>query len=294
MALLYKDEEITKENPKLQLYTYADGGALSDVESATFKIFDITTQAKRALYYKATITPTELNTLQEFPATPGDSYTVDVTNSAYNEALPGHKIDTGRYFANWATPSDASPGSYIISWKFRFATDTAGEFRSSDQEFVITADVLGTSNPTLLSDVREFMRDYELKNELIEGFESTDREIMNATRLMVARYNMLPPQSVTFEVDNFPENLKYVAVMGVVGLLLKSISLQQLRNQLTYTDGGVHVGLSDKHQLYKVTGMELLAEFDDMAGKDKIIKNLESVWGSVNSPYHGYYTFVST
>ena len=293
MALLYKDEEITKENPKLQLYTYADGGTLADVEAATFKIFDITTQAKRALYYKATITPTELNTLQEFPATPGDSYTVDVTNSAYNATLPGHKLDTGRYFANWTTPSDASPGSYVIAWKFRFSTDTAGEFRSSDQEFVITADVLSNPNPTILSDVREFMRDYELKNELIEGFESTDREIENATRLMVSRYNMLPPRSVTYEVGNFPESLKYIAVMGVVGLILKSISIQQLRNQLTYTDGGVHVGLSDKHQLYKMYGMELLAEFDDFAGKDKVIQNLESVWGGTLSPYHGYYTFIN-
>ena len=290
MALVYRGEELTKDNHKLDLYTF-NCNVVTDVTEAKFRIFDITDEADRTLFYDPSSTEIEWRTLQEYPAVPGNYCIIDVVNLADSDILPGQKLGTGHYFAPWEVPEDASPGSYVIVWEYRFLGDPVDVYQKSSQEFVVSEANYFIPEQTIADDVREFMRDYAFQNELVDGFESTDSQIKRAIDMTISRYNMLAPRSVVYTVDNFPVDLKYIAISGAVGHLLKSISIVQLRNQLTYTDGGVHVGLTDKHQLYRAMGAELLAEFDDMATKDKITRNLDAAWGDVHSPYHGYYTY---
>lgn len=288
MALLYRGESNTQDNPKLEFYTY-NNNIITDVLELRFRIFDITDQAKRQLFYATTSTETEWQTLQIFPATPGDWKVLDVENLADDPVVPGHKLGVGHYFAPWDVPEDETPGSYVIVWDYKFLGDV--DYRRASTEFVVAQKNFFVAEDDIGDKVRCYMRDYAFNNELVDGFETTDAQIQKCINLTVSRYNMLAPVSVRYDVGNFPMELEYIAIMGTVGHILKSLSILQLRNQLTYTDGGVHVGLSDKHQLYKQMGMEMLAEFDQIAKEDKITRNLNAAWGFVPSPYHGYYTF---
>lgn len=288
MALLYRGETVTKDNSKLEFFTFLNGVG-TDVKELRFRIFDITDEAKRVLFYSPTATELDWQSIQEFPATPGVYKDVDVLNLADAPVTPGHKLGIGHYFADWMVPEDATPGSYTIVWEFKFEGDT--NYRKGNKEFVVSQASFFVEDETIADKIRCYMRDFVFDNELIDGFETTDFQIQKTINLTVSRYNSLAPTVLQFEVGNFPILLEYILIMGTVGHILRSISILQLRNQLTYTDGGVHVGLTDKHQLYKAMGNDLLAEFDEMAKSDKIQRNLNAAWGHVASPYHGYYTF---
>lgn len=288
MALLYRGESVTKDNSKLEFFTFLNGVG-TDVNELKFRVFDVTDQAKRDLFYSPTATELDWQSIQEFPATPGDFKIVDVLNLADATTNPGHKLGIGHYFADWTVPEDATPGSYVIVWEYKFQGDS--NFRKGSKEFVVSQASFFVESETIADKIRCYMRDFVFNNELIDGFESTDADIQKTINLTISRYNSLAPTVLQFDVGNFPMVLEYTVIMGTVGHLLRSISILQLRNQLTYTDGGVHVGLTDKHQLYKAMGNELLSEFDKMAKEDKITRNLNAAWGWVPSPYHGYYTF---
>lgn len=289
MALLYRDESITKDNHKLEFFTFLNGVG-TDVDELRFRIFNVTDQTKRTLFYNPAATEMDWQSIQEFPANPGDYKDVDVVNLADALTSPGHKLGIGHYFAEWTVPDDATPGSYVIVWEYKFVGDA--DYRLGRLEFVVSqASYFFANEETIADKIRSHMRDHTFDNELVDGFESTDAQLQKAINLTVARYNMKPPRVLTFEVANFPLDMEYALIMGSVAHILQSVSILQLRNQLTYTDGGIHVGLTDKHQLYKVMAKELLMEFDEMIKADKIQRNLEAGWGAVVSPYHGYYTF---
>ena len=290
MALLFRGETNSSTNSKLSLYTYSSN-VVTDAEAVRFRIFDLSSDANRQLFYNPGSTELDLQTIQHFPATAGEYKDLDTSNLADADTNPGHKLGVGHYYAEWQVPESATPGAYAIIWEYRFVGDIAGIYKKTNLEFVVAQANFFIPSENIADDVRSYMRDYAFCNELVDGFESTDAQIAKAIELTMCMYNIMAPISVQYTVDNFPVCNKYLVIMGTVGHLLRSISIKQLRNQLTYTDGGVHVGLSDKHQLYKAMGNELLAEFKSLAKDDKISRNLDAAWGTVHSPYHGYYTF---
>jgi len=288
MALLFRGQENTPENPQLHLYAFVNE-TLTDTEAVNFRVYDITDNTKRTTFYSAT-TEAQRNPLQIFPATAPDVYDLDVTN-LWTDVPPGHKLNTGHYYAPWTVPEDATPGSYIILWKYRYPGDAPGVFQQAYQEFVVGQANYFEPEENIGDDIRNFMEDHTSNNELIDGVEYTDRKIQRAIYYMINKYNTIAPRIGNYEASNFPDELKYLVLIGSAAHLMMSTSILQLRNQLTYTDGRVHVGLTDKHQLYRTAGKELMNEFDRLVKEEKIQRNLASAWGTVNSPYSGYYDF---
>lgn len=101
---------------------------------------------------------------------------------------------------------------------------------------------------SVLALVRAKLRDYPELNRLIEGRETSDREIAFAIMEAIDDFNTTPPLIGSFNIDSFPSTS--LLIRGSIINVLESVGLLQTRNQMSYSDGqGVGVGISDKTPL---------------------------------------------
>lgn len=142
------------------------------------------------------------------------------------------------------------------------------------------------------SEVRMFMRDYATAvdsgltyvfNELLDHVEFTEGEVTLAMELAVGKYNATGHITSVDVIDN-----KYLMMLGTCMFLMHSGSFHQLRNQLTYNDGGEHHGYTDKYQSYQHLANALRAEWDAVVPLYKISKNMEACYGELSSAYAGF------
>jgi hypothetical protein len=281
MAYLYRDQASTALNPVLDVYTHFDG-VLTDVYSLKFRVCDITTDANKTEYQTG-----DPSNVQIFPTTPGTYYSVDVVNTITSSPTPGHKISTGHYYAPFTAPTAAAFGNYVIAWVYK--KDATSAEKLFQEEFVILDSTVGggpspVTGGCVVEKLRLFMQDFFYKNQLLDTVEYTQQQYELACELSLMRFNTISFLT-DFQLANFPAPVRYVLFMGAVGHLLRSTSIEQLRNQLTYTDGNIHVGLTDKHQLYLQAGSVHLQDFDNLARMAKNQLNNDSAWGETHSPY---------
>lgn len=151
-------------------------------------------------------------------------------------------------------------------------------------------DLLGSQVPSVnisldqfVGTVRSFMRDYPQLNRLIQGEEHSDRLIAWAVVDCLDDFNSTPPLT-GYGLTNFPS--KSLLIRGTVISLLESVGLLMTRNHLTFSDGGIQVGVSDKTPLIQ-SWIQLLTNKYEQKKKDlKIALNIENGWGGgVHSEY---------
>jgi hypothetical protein len=138
--------------------------------------------------------------------------------------------------------------------------------------------------------VRNFMRDFPELNRLIAGEEHSDRLIAWAVLDALNDINTTPPLQ-SFTLDSFPSS--HILLRGAVISLLESVGLLQTRNHLTFSDGGIQVGVSDKTPLIQ-SWIQLFTNKYEQKKKDLLIAlNIENAWGpGVSSEYlwtNGFY-----
>lgn len=114
-------------------------------------------------------------------------------------------------------------------------------------------------------------------NRLLASTQFTDDEIMEAMRNPIDEWNDTPPSVAIFNTVNFPWRLQWLK--GTAAYLLKSLAIQQIRNNATYQTGTLSVNDSDKGQLFDQLGEKLYKEWRDwmMAKKREI--NISLGWG---------------
>ena len=121
MAFLVKGGEgSTASNPVLDLFTHISG-VLTDVASAKFQIFDISTTENRDIYFLGT-----KSDVQIFPVIPGNFFEIDVVNLATNPTNPGHKLSLGHYYAPFIPDENSNIGDFIIEWTFQQVVAAVG------------------------------------------------------------------------------------------------------------------------------------------------------------------------
>ena len=97
----------------------------------------------------------------------------------------------------------------------------------------------------LIAMVRTKLRDFPELNRLIEGKETSDREIALALVEAVDDFNNTPPLIEAYNLENFPS--PSLLIRGALINILESVGLLQTRNQMSYSDGqGIQVSISDK------------------------------------------------
>lgn len=139
--------------------------------------------------------------------------------------------------------------------------------------------------------VRTFMRDFPQLNRLIRGVENSNRLIYWAIDDALEDWNTTPPLIGAVAINTFPS--KRLLVRGAVINLLESVGLLQTRNHLTFSDGGIQVGVSDKTPLIQSWLQYFKNDYEQKKLKLKVSMNIEGAWGGgVNSEYlwvNGFY-----
>ena len=163
----------------------------------------------------------------------------------------------------------------------------------SDSEGSLGPVVPGFDLPVqqLINTVRMYLRDYPELNRLIRGQEHSDRMIAWAIADCIDDWNSTPPLIPAVQLQNFPS--KSLLLRGTVIALLESIGMLQTRNHLTFSDGGIQVGVSDKTPLIQ-SWLQLIGNrYEEKKQKLKIAINIELGWGQgLHSEYlwtNGFY-----
>jgi len=141
--------------------------------------------------------------------------------------------------------------------------------------------------------VRLFMRDYPALNRLIAGEEHSDRMVAWAVIDCLDDFNSTPPMT-NYGLHNFPS--MSILLRGTVINLLQSVGLLMTRNHLTFSDGGLQVGVSDKTPLIQSWIQMFSNIYEEKKKQLKIALNIEGGWGGgvhseyawVNGHYGGY------
>jgi hypothetical protein len=136
--------------------------------------------------------------------------------------------------------------------------------------------------------VRHFIRDYPELNRLVDGEESSNRQIIWAILDTLDDFNTTPPLVGTFSIGTFPS--RSLLIRGVVCSLLESVGLLQTRNHISFSDGGLQVGINDKTPFIQSWLQVFRNSYEDKKMKLKVSINIERAWGG---GVHSEYAFVN-
>lgn len=139
--------------------------------------------------------------------------------------------------------------------------------------------------PVTPGDVTRFLRDYPSYNVLLDDVQFDDDDIAAAIRFAISEFNAITPVS-SYDLDKpdkFPN--EWLLLLGTAAHLMSSEAFLQIRNQVTYEDGNVAVGVDDKWQAYTNLRNTLKQEWKSTAQKFKQQKNMEGCYDGLSSGY---------
>ena len=135
----------------------------------------------------------------------------------------------------------------------------------------------------MIGRIRTFMKDFVHKNRLIVGEEASDDEIIVYLELAVDDFNNAHTPRTTYTLSNFPSFA--ILLWGSIIQALTSESLLQIRNDLSYSDGGITVATSNKAPAMMLAAQSLMVNYERKVEDLKKQLNLEQCEGGVPSEY---------
>jgi len=144
----------------------------------------------------------------------------------------------------------------------------------------------------LIEFVRQYVRDKDELNTLLDGEESDGLDINTAILMAIDEFNTTPPLIGNYRLENFPSMA--LLVWGSVIHLLISAGILQTRNRLNYSDGGINVAVSDKAGEYQGWIGQVAARWENGKLNLKTAINISQGFGGSHSEYvyiqNGRYT----
>lgn len=140
--------------------------------------------------------------------------------------------------------------------------------------------------------VRFFLRDYPELNRLVKGEEHSNRMIAFAVMDFLSDFAGTPPFLGYFTIEDLCHmHMQSFAVRGTAITLLQSVGMLQTRNQLSFSDGGISVGISDKSPLLMQWIRDFQNKYEQQKTQIKISLNISQLFGSIGT--HSEYFFVN-
>lgn len=145
--------------------------------------------------------------------------------------------------------------------------------------------------PEFVQLVRKFCCDFPRANELRGVAECTDSELAMYSMLALDDYNSTPPLIASVPFENHPST--GLLLLGAVTYYFMSKGILQLRNSLSYSDGGIAVNVWDKGPAYAGNAQMFgqLWESKKIAIKRSI--NISNGWGVIQSAEFNLYNYTS-
>lgn len=154
--------------------------------------------------------------------------------------------------------------------------------------------VSGTSEifNSFVQSVRFYLRDYPELNRIVKGEEHSNRMIAFAMMDFLSDFAGTPPFLGYFTIEDLCRmHMQSFATRGTVINLLQSVGMLQTRNQLTFSDGGISVGVSDKSPLLMQWIRDFQNKYEQQKTQIKISLNIQQLFGT--SGVHAEYFFVN-
>jgi hypothetical protein len=137
--------------------------------------------------------------------------------------------------------------------------------------------------------VRLYMRDFPELNRLTQGYENSPRMVAWAIVDALDDWNTTPPFLGATSIANFPS--KSLLCRGAVIALLESVGLLQMRNQLSFSDGGISVSVNDKAPMIMQWLSMMKASYEDKKVRMKSSMNVEMAMSG--SGHHSEYSAIN-
>lgn len=132
--------------------------------------------------------------------------------------------------------------------------------------------------------LRLYLMDRPQNNTLIDGVRWSEEMINEAVLNTIDAFNIIPPPANNFfSVETFPS--RYLLLTGVAGYLLKSASINESSNNLTYSADSVQINDKDKGPIFAQLGKQYWDEFKEIATAWKVSNNLAQTYGNHSSEF---------
>jgi hypothetical protein len=154
--------------------------------------------------------------------------------------------------------------------------------------------VAGTSEMfnSFVQSVRLFLRDYSELNRIVKGEEHSNRMIAFAVMDFLSDFAGSPPFLGYYTIEDLCHmHMQSFATRGTVINLLQSVGMLQTRNQLTFSDGGISVGISDKSPLLMQWIRDFQNKYEQQKTQIKVSLNIQQLFGT--SGVHSEFFFVN-
>lgn len=149
------------------------------------------------------------------------------------------------------------------------------------------------TNPTtnqavniLVQSLRNYLRDHPSLNRLIGSEETSDRFLAWALFDALDDINNTPPP-LTYSLATFP--YPHLLIRGAVVTVLESVGILQTRNQLSYSDGGIQVSVSEKTPLLQAWINLFQSRYEQKKIQWKISQNISQALGNYGGGVHSEY-----
>jgi hypothetical protein len=139
---------------------------------------------------------------------------------------------------------------------------------------------------SFIQTVRLYMRDFAELNRIVSGEETSDRQIAWAMLDALADFNGTPHlTSYTFE-DLLARNQHALLLRMTVISVIESVTLLMARNYISYSNGGINVGINSQVPLNMKLLQYYKAYTDQAKVRCKVALNIEGILGPSNSGIH--------
>ena len=144
---------------------------------------------------------------------------------------------------------------------------------------------------SFIQTVRFFMRDHAQLNRLVKGEEHSDRMIAWAIMDFLSDFAGTPPNLGFYSLDDLMRmHYQSFALRGTAVALLQSLGMLQTRNQLSFSDGGISVGVSDKSPLLMQWIRDFSTKYEQEKVQRKIALNISQLLGGASGVHSEVWT----
>ena len=132
--------------------------------------------------------------------------------------------------------------------------------------------------------VRQFISDFVSKNNITEDEqEFEDKQIAQSVIMALEIFNSCVGHLTKHHIDKFP--VPTLLVLGGAGYTMFMGGVLQARNHFSVSDGNTSGPVSEKTDLYRAWGQELVNNFITLSAKHKEAANMEQAYKSFGSNY---------
>lgn len=147
------------------------------------------------------------------------------------------------------------------------------------------------SHDELIKSVRKFLKDFPKLNELKGIEESSDGDLKMYSMLALDDFNMTPPIIAPYHFENFPSSS--LLLLGTVCYSFLSNGILQMRNSISYNDGGQHVNVWDKGPAYMGNAKLFATLWQQKTIALKRSINISNGYGVIQSADFNLYSYMA-